>query len=219
MLSLGVPKEFLSLALGRLTEVSGSGGGGGLTFALTLVRELQLRGESVVWLSSSSKPFYPPDAERAGVDLEKLPLVFLRDPQQASLAATKLLSSGGFGLLVWDLVSWKRAPKKLPVAFLGRLNSMARHFRSTVLLLTDKAAGEASLGCLIGLRFQVEAQDLFPECLEVQVVKDKRGAVGEGKSWLWRCELPDGLPSSSSFTSSDFVPAKARVVEKKSRLA
>ena len=212
-------KLWLRLASGRLTEVSGLGGGGGLSFALFFVRALQRRGESVVWLSSPAKPFYPPDAERAGVDLSRLPLIFLREPEQASLAATKLLSSGGFGLLVWDLVSWKKPPKRLPVAFLGRLNSMARHFRSTVLLLTDKPMNDASLGCLVGLRFQVEAQEGAPEHLEVQVVKDKRGVIGEGKSWDWRCELPDGLSSSSGPASAGSMSTANRVVEKESRLA
>ena len=50
----------------RLTEVSGRGGGAGLTFAFSLVREAQQRDDSVLWLSSALKPFYPPDAHHAG---------------------------------------------------------------------------------------------------------------------------------------------------------
>ena len=169
----------------RLTEVSGRGGGAGLTFAFSLVREAQQRDESVLWLSSGLKPFYPPDAHATGVDLNRLPVLFLPRPQEAFSAAAKLLGSGGFGLMVWDLASWKRSLQCLPLAFLGRLNAMARHHRAAVLVLTDKNKADPSLGCLVSLRLQVE------------VVRDKRGVVGKCKKWEWRCGLPDGLPTSA----------------------
>jgi recombination protein RecA len=181
----------------RLTEVSGRGGGAGLTFAFSLVKEAQQRDESVLWLSSSLKPFYPPDAHAAGVDLKRLPVLFLPRPEEAFSAAAKLLGSGGFGLLVWDLASWKKSSQRLPLAFLGRLNAMARHHRAAVLVLTDKNKADPSLGCLVSLRLQVEAHQGCPELLEVEVVRDKRGIVGKCKKWEWRCGLPDGLPTSA----------------------
>jgi hypothetical protein len=191
----------------RLTEVSGRGGGAGLTFAFSLVREAQQRDESVLWLSSALKPFYPPDAHASGVDLKRLPVLFLSSPQEAFSAAAKLLGSGGFGLMVWDLASWKKPLQNLSLAFLGRLNAMARHHRAAVLVLTDKKRAESSLGCLVSLRLQVEAQEGCPELLEVEVVRDKRGIVGEGKRWEWRCGLPDGLPASAPVpVAASFTP-------------
>ena len=181
----------------RLTEVSGRGGGGGLTFCFSLVREAQQRDESVLWMSSGLKPFYPPDAQAAGVDLNRLPVLFLPRPEEAFSAAAKLLGSGGFGLVVWDLASWKKSLQRLPLAFLGRLKAMARHHRAAVLVLTDKKRTDPSLGCLVSLRLQIEAQNSCPELLEVEVVRDKRGVVGKCKRWEWRCGLPDGLPSSA----------------------
>lgn len=195
----------------RLTEISGEGGGAVLTLAFSLVREAQSRQESVLWLSSSLKPFYPRDAADSGVDLERLPVLFLSRPKDAFVASSKLLGSGGFGLLVWDLASWKRPLQKLPLAFIGRLNAMARHHRASILILTDKKRTEPSLGCLVSLRLQAEAQDNHPELLEVEVVRDKRGITGEQRHWDWRCQLPDGLPPSAPVPAPVTLAPKARL--------
>lgn len=201
--------QLTPFTLGRLTEVSG---GGVLTLACSFLRRAQEQDQSVVWLSSRSKPFYPPDVQAAGVDLKRLPLLFLPRPADAARVATRLLSSGGFDLMVWDLASWKKAPARLPVSFLGRLNAQARHHRCSVLILTEKTEQDPSLGCLVGLRLQVAAQEDNPGLLEVRVVKDKRGAVGEGKCWRWRCRLPDGLPASTPFPAATVVPSAPRMV-------
>ncbi len=194
-----------------LTEVSGKGGGAVLTLAFSLLREAQQRAESVLWLSSPLKPFYPPDGHRSGVDLKRLPVLFLARPQEALWASLKLLGSGGFGLLVWDMASWKKPLQTLPLAFLGRLNAIARHHRASILLLTDKQKTEPSLGCLVSLRLQVEAQEEHPDLLEVEVVRDKRGIARGQRRWQWRCQLPDGLPSSAPVPSATSFAAKARM--------
>lgn len=186
--------ELWPLTLGCLTEVSGKGGGGGLTLAASFLRFAQDTGRHAVWLSSELKPFYPPDLHACGVELNRLPVLFLPDFQQAALAANRLLKSGGFDLLVWDLASWKKPPNSLPIPFLAKLVATARYRQASLLMLTDKKREQASLGCLTGLRLQVEALDNEPSRLRVQVCKDKRGAVGEGKEWLWSCRLPEGLP-------------------------
>lgn len=199
--------ELWGLAMGRLTEISGVGGGAGLTLAASFLRRAQGRGSTVLWLGCDAKTFYPPDMRAAGVDLERLPLLFLPQPQDAALAATRLLSSGGFDLLVWDLASWKKPPSQLPVALLARLGAMARHHRAMVLILTAKPEDEASLGCLVGLRLGVEAEVGDPSLLRVKVLKDKRGSAGEGREWQWRCGVPEGLPPSAPTP-----PARSRAV-------
>lgn len=181
------------LTVGCLTEISGKGGGAGLTFAASFLRFAQSTGRHAIWLSSELKPFYPPDLHACGVELNKLPVLFLPDFQHAALAANRLLKSGGFDLLVWDLASWKRPPSSLPIPFLAKLVATARYRQASLLVLTDKKREQASLGCLTGLRLQVEALTNEPSRLRVQVCKDKRGAVGEGKEWLWSCRLPEGL--------------------------
>jgi hypothetical protein len=203
--------DLRSFTRSRLTEVSGKGGGAVLTFAFSMVSEAQKRDESVLWLSSPLKPFYPSDAHQNGIDLSRLPVLFLSRPQEAFLASAKLLGSGGFGLLVWDLASWKRSLQRLPLAFLGRLNAMARHHRASVLILTDKQKIEPSLGCLVSLRLQVDAQEEHPELLEVEVVRDKRGVVGEHRRWDWRCRLPDGLPPSASVSLAASSSSETRM--------
>ena len=195
----------------RLTEISGKGGGACLTAAFSLVQEAQARTESVLWLSSPLNPFYPPDAVQNGVALTRLPVLFLSRPQEAFLASAKLLGSGGFGMVVWDLASWKKPQQQLSIAFLGRLNAMARHHRASVLVLTDKKKTDPSLGCLVSLRLQVDAHPEHPELLEVEVIRDKRGIVGEQKQWDWRCQLPDGMPSSAPVPSSVTVTPKTRM--------
>ena len=189
--------ELWPLAMGRLTEVSGAGGGGGLTLAASFLRRAQQEGKNVLWLTTESKAFYPPDMHRGGVRLDRLPVVFLPTPEGAALVATRLLSSGGFDLMVWDLASWKGSPGRLPVSTLSRLSAMARHHRALVLILTDKPQEQTSLGCLVGLRLGVEAESGDPSLLRVSVLKDKRGSVGEGKEWLWRCAVPEGLPPAA----------------------
>lgn len=203
--------DLRNLTRSRLTEISGKGGGAGLTFAFSLLREAQSRCESVLWLSSPLKPFYPPDAAANGVDLTRLPVLFLSRAEEAYLASAKLLGSGGFGLVVWDLASWKKRSQQVSLAHLGRLNAMARHHRATILILTDKDKASPSLGCLVSLRLQVEAQQGHPELLEVEVVRDKRGAANGQKRWDWRCQLPDGLPASASISLAAPASSKARM--------
>ena len=186
--------ELWPLTLGCLTEVSGKGGGAGLTLAASFLRFAQSTGRHAIWLSSEIKPFYPPDLQACGVELHRLPVLFLAEVHQAALAANRLLQSGGFDLLIWDLASWKKPPTSLPIPFLAKIVATARYRRSVVLVLTNKKREQASLGCLTGLRFQVEALDSEPTQLNVEVCKDKRGAVGEGKEWGWSCQLPEGLP-------------------------
>lgn len=180
------------ITVGQLVEVSGVGGGAGLSFAASFVRHVQAQGKPCLWLSSCAKPFYPPDMHNSGVALNRLPLLFLPSFQEAARASARLLSCGGFELLVWDLASWKAAPLTLEISLVARLNALTRHHRTSFLILTDKRATHPSLGPLIGLRLQTEAQPYEPARLEVKVLKDKRGVVGEGKVWSWRCEPPEG---------------------------
>lgn len=181
------------LAMGRLTEVSGGVRGGGLTLASSFLSYAQDKDLYSLWLSSRQKPFYPPDLVAAGIRLERLPLLFLERWQEAAWAVVSLLGSNGFDLVVWDLASWSEFPSQMPSAILGKMNAIARCNRTVVLIVTDKSSVEPSMGSLIGLRLGVEACSERPSRLEIKVLKDKRGAIGEGRSWCWDCYLPEGM--------------------------
>lgn len=192
--------ELWELTAGRLCEVSGAGGGGGLTLAASFLCRAQAERKSYLWLSSELKPFYPPDLQAHGVCLKQLPVLFLPRPDDALKAMIKLVSSGGFDLVICDLASWKDA-SFLATGMLVRLSALARHHRASLLLLTAKPHSFPSLGCSIGLRLGIEADESSPSLLRLRVLKDKRGAVGEGKEWSWRCSLPEGLSDEALLPS------------------
>ena len=72
-----------------------------MTFGL--VREAQQRGEPVGWVTSMASCFYPPDAAQSGTDLAALVVIRIPAAEKIARAGEKLLRSGGFGLLVFDL--------------------------------------------------------------------------------------------------------------------
>ena len=106
----------LPLLLGRLTEISGSGASGVLSCALGLIAEAQrdeARYGPPAWVGSTGSLFFPPDAVRAGVSPERLVLLRLPSPSARFHAATTLVRSGAFGLVVVDLADSGRAPSDL----------------------------------------------------------------------------------------------------------
>ncbi len=174
---------------GRLAEVSSDPAGAPLTMVIRLVLEAQRRGEPAAWVGRPECPFFPPDVAEAGVDLAALPVVWARDPIEASGAADLLVRSGAFGLVVVDL-----GPGAfLPIAAQARLAGLARQHETALVCLTEKDAGRPSLGSLVSLRAHVlravRERDRF-HC-EARVLKDKHRAPG------WRfgevCRGPDGL--------------------------
>jgi recombination protein RecA len=182
----GGPAEWSLASLsGRLAELSGDGESAALTLAFGLVREAQLRGQPAAFVAPLTETFFPPDAAAGGVDLDALAVVRTPDPGRA---ATHLLRSGAFGLVVLDL-----GAARLGTALQARLLGLAQKHRAAVLFLTRKAAEEPSLGSLVSLRGAAsrrrEGWDRF--ACEVTILKDKRREPG----WRHRevCRGPDGL--------------------------
>lgn len=105
---------------GRLVELSAPAHGPGAlyTAASALLVECQLRGEIAAWVAAGPAHFHPGDLVECGVDLAALPVVRAGDLARAARAADRLLRSGGFGLLILDLIeaprgkeSTSRAPR------------------------------------------------------------------------------------------------------------
>src|SRR5215475_7854103 len=108
---------------GRLVELSARGATATLTSAIDLVLEVQQADEPVAWVTLGNATFYPPDVAASGVDLAALAVVRVHDVVAAARAAERLLRSGGFGLVVLDLVG---SALELPIAHQGRLVTLAQ---------------------------------------------------------------------------------------------
>lgn len=184
---------------GRLVELSASAKAAHLTAAFGLVLETQLGGDNAAWITPEHSSFFPPDVADGGVDLDALLVVRVRDAGMAGRAASHLVRSGGFGLVVLDLASKTeitsprlRAAEKLPVPLLSRLLGLAKQQNVTVLLLTEKSSESPCLHSLISLRAEARwhrREDRYD--LSIRVLKDKR----YGQTWahVETCRGPAGL--------------------------
>ena len=149
---------------GRLLELTARGASARDSLAFSLIVDAQTRGEPVAWIGRRGSCFFPPDAARVGADLEALVVVLLSREEDLGRAGELLIRSGAFGLLVLDLGTH---PWSVPSQ--ARMAGWAKQHGAAVLALTDKGAGQPSLGPLIGLRAEV-----------------RRVAEGSGS---WRCQL------------------------------
>jgi recombination protein RecA len=180
----------LEALAGRLSELSGLGPTARLSLAMGLVCEAQRAGETAAWVTSRRSTFFPPDAEKSGVDLARLPVVFTPDTRAAARAAWRLIQSGGFGLVVLDLVG---SDTEVPIPLQSRLTGAAQARGAAVVFVTEKAADRASLGSLVSLRCEAhrEAAGAGRFLCTARALKDKR----RGPGWTYaevRCG-PAGL--------------------------
>ncbi len=180
---------------GRLVEISSAPGAAPLSLSLALVVQAQEQDEQPVWVAGRRTIFYPPDAAQVGVDLGALPVIWATtrgpgrprrprprregapDAQRAARAASLLLRSGAFGLVVVDLPPGA----SLPQATLARLNKLAQHHDAAAVLLTVKPDHAPSLGSMVSLR--VGSSTTPPDAsghtrVRLKALKDKRRAPG-----------------------------------------
>jgi len=178
-ISFVAPGTFWNLdeIAGRLVEISASKASAALTLAFTLVRQAQELGEPVGWVTTAENFFYPPDAARNGADLNALVVVRLTKSENIARAGEKLLRSGGFGLIVFDLGD---ADISMPLQ--TRLTGLAHHHHTALVCLTEKDSAAFSLGSLVSLRAHAEkrAEDHRFACT-LRVFKDKR----RGPTWSY----------------------------------
>ena len=175
---------------GRLSELSGLGSTARLSLAMGLVCEAQRTGETAAWVTNRRSTFFPPDAAKSGVDLVRLPVVFAPDAPAAARAAWRLIQSGGFGLVVLDLVG---SDAEVPIPLQSRLTGAAQAHGAAVVFVTEKAADRASLGSLVSLRCEAHwaAAGGGRFLCTARALKDKR----RGPGWTYaeaRCG-PAGL--------------------------
>lgn len=182
----------------RLVELSASTEAAPLTAAFGLVLDAQMGGESAAWIMLEHSSFFPPDAADGGVDLDSLPVVRVPDALTAGRAASHLVRSGGFGLVVIDLSSEDKnaagsiRETTLPAPLLTRLLGLARQQNVTVLFLTRKSQEYPSLHSLISLRAEARWRRREGRYeVSICALKDKR----EGRRWthVEMCRGPAGL--------------------------
>lgn len=169
----------------KLVEISSPAAHGALTVAVHLTLEAQLAGENAAWIAARTGFFFPPDASACGIDLDALPVVAAPDPLAAGRAASHLLRSEAFGLIVLDLGSPARGGPSLPQPLLSRLVGLAQKAGTALVILTDKTPGDESLGSIVGLHLfarrtpagtSPDGQPLFR--LTLEAAKDKRRGPG-----------------------------------------
>lgn len=178
----------LAAIAGRFIEISTSANAASLTLAFGLVREAQKQGEPVGWVTSTGSFFYPPDAAHGGVDLAALVVIRVLHDGVIPTAGEKLLRSGGFGLVVFDL-----GTADIPIPLQSRLTGLAQHHHTALVCLTEKESRAFSLGSLVSLRAHAERQRSSDNrfACRLRVLKDKR----RGPTWSHEelCRGPAGL--------------------------
>jgi len=162
---------------GRLSELSGLGPTARLSLAVGLVCEAQRAGETTAWVTNRRSTFFPPDAAASGTDLTRLPVVFTPDAPAAARAAWRLIQSGGFGLVVLDLVG---SSAEVPIPLQSRLTGAAQAHGAAIVFVTEKAADRASLGSLVSLRCEADRKEAGSGrfLCTARALKDKRRGPG-----------------------------------------
>jgi recombination protein RecA len=174
---------------GRIVELSGAGASAPLTFAVALVLDAQRRGEIAAWVTARESSFFPPDVAANGVDLAALPVVRVPAAADVPRAGERLLRSGSFDLVVFDL----GADARVPLPLVSRLAGLAERHDAAAVLIVEKSAGAASVSSLVSLRAEARrtrgAGGVF--VCELAALRDKRRPSG----WTVREERrgPDGL--------------------------
>lgn len=165
---------------GQLNEFSAPRGHPQVTVAMERIAEAHRAGEPAAWIGPSTAMPYPPDAAGWGVDWSALALVRIDDPRRAGVAADKLLRSGGFGLVVLDLIDADDDPIPSPLA--GRLMRLADTHDSALVVLTQKQRRDPCVCPLVARRVQIRWTDVGARRLQLDctVTRDKRrGASAE----------------------------------------
>jgi len=178
---------------GKLVEISATAHQGALSAAAHLLLDAQLAGENCAYITLAATFFYAPDAAALGLDLAALPVITAPDPLMAGRAASHLLRSQAFGVVVIDLTSALPRAAQLPQPLLSRLVGLAKKADSALIILTDKAQGSESLGSIVGLHLSIRRAPAPPDdsgqprfTLTVEATKDKR----RGPGWTQRLTLP-----------------------------
>ncbi|MFP4406906.1 MAG: hypothetical protein ACLFPW_00155 [Spirochaetaceae bacterium] len=152
----------------RVIELLGTAA---LTAAVRWTAEAQGRGEQVAWVNAREECFFPPDLAANGVDLETLPVISVREREEAVEAIDTLMRSGFFSLVVVD---WK-VQWPLEGALQTRFLRLGEHHGVTLLFLSEEHASRGI--ALVPVRIRADRRREAPGVyrLTLEIVRDKRG--------------------------------------------
>lgn len=151
----------------------------------------------IAWVATTRSLFFPPDAVESGIALDRLVLLRLETPGAQIRAATRVVHSGAFGLVVVDLAdalppersgpqsvreskpnsaaaSGRTPMSRLQLPHLSRLAGLAHKYRAAVVLLTDKPSAAPSLDPRVGKRFDASRRG---NDIVITVLKDKGNGI------------------------------------------
>jgi len=111
------------LPCGHLIEIVGSRSSGKTTLLFKILSVLH-KEDSFVAYFDFSHTFYPPSAQKSGIDLNKFLVLRSKSIQQGLRAAEILFRSGGICIAVFDLIGTK---DQIPKALLLRLKRSVKH--------------------------------------------------------------------------------------------
>ncbi len=155
----------------------------------------------IAWIATTRSLFFPPDAVESGIALERLVLLRLETTGAQIRAATRIVHSGAFGLVVVDLADSlppersgpqsvrepgpdsAAASRRTPMSrwstppglpHLSRLAGLAHKYRTAVVLLTDKPPAAPSLDPRVSKRFDASRRG---NGIVITVLKDKGNGI------------------------------------------
>ncbi|MGE0791348.1 MAG: hypothetical protein AB7S26_37080 [Sandaracinaceae bacterium] len=178
---------------GRLIELAAGPASARTSVAAQILLAAQREGDLVAWVEGVGSTAFPPDLARAGLDLDALLFVRLRDeagPAARPKAAEILMRTGAFGAIALD-VSDVRLPRGQ--AWLGRLGTLARDRECRCVLLSGES--ESSLGSMVATRARVSRRRVRAGrfALETEALKHRSPEplrFPGPRAWIG----PEGLP-------------------------
>lgn len=96
------------------------------------------------------------DLLRLGLDLAALPFVITADLAEAGRAATHLLRSGAFALVILDTLELEANEVELPLPLMSRLHGLALKHEAAFVVLTARPPDAPSLGSLVAFRAHIQ---------------------------------------------------------------
>lgn len=171
------------LPLGHAVELWGEAASGRTSLALRAVAAAGREQRLSAWIDGP-RELYPPAALALGVDLRQLLIVRPKAPGQLVWSAVQLLRSGAFACVVLDLT---HTGVRLGLPEARKLQDAAAKGGSALVLLTPPDAPGDGL-----LRLRTRAEGV--EGLHVEVLRSRRGAIGQSAVVPWEALYPGCAP-------------------------
>lgn len=172
------------LPLGQAVELWGEAASGRTSLALRTVAAAGREERLSAWIDGPHE-LYPPAAVALGVDLSRLLIVRPKAPGQLVWTAVQLLRSGAFACVVLDLT---HTGVRLQLAEGRKLQDAAVKGGSLLVMLTPpEAPGDGMM--------RLHTQALGVQGLGIEVLRSRRGGVGEKATIAWSELYPGRAPT------------------------